>query len=262
MLLKHRLFSIATLTALLSLSLTAQSKRPFKLDDLGKFKDVRDAQCSPDGKYVAYVVSQIDVKEDRGGNGHIWMISFDGKTDQQITNSESSESSPRWSPDGKYLSFTSSRPGATRGNQVWLLPRSGGEALQLTAIDAKKGRLSGYEWSPDSTRLALIIADPDPDAPDPDNPTPAPAATPAAGGGRGGRGGGGTAPKPIVIDRYHYKQDGQGYLLAGRHSYIYIFDIATKKLDRLTKQIKWDEGSPAWSPDSKRIAFTSNHVAD
>ena len=48
------------------------------------------------------------------------------------------------------------------------------------------------------------------------------------------------APKPIVIDRYKYKQDGQGYLLSGRHSYIYLFDIATKKLDRLTKG-KWDE---------------------
>ena len=253
---------IASTAALLSVSLTAQTaKRPFKLDDLGKFIDVRDAQCSPDGKSVAYVMSQVDIKGDRGGNGHIWQIRFDGKTDQQITSSESSEGSPRWSPDGKYLAFTSSRPGKVSGNQVWLLPRSGGEALQLTDIEARRGRLSSYEWSPDSTRLALVIGDPDPNAPNPDNPAPAPAAN-TGGGGRGGRGGGGPAPKPIVIDRYHYKQDGQGYLLSGRHSYIYIFDIATKKWDRLTRQKTWDESAPTWSPDGKRIAFTSNHVPD
>ena len=251
--------TVFTLT-ILPLLVSAQAKRAFNLDDLGKFVDVRDAQCSPDGKSVAYVQSQTDVKGDRGGNSHIWMISLDGKDDQQITSSESSESTPRWSPDGKYLAFTSSRPGKVSGNQVWLLPRSGGEALQLTDLEARKGRISSYEWSPDSTRLALVIADPDPDNPDPEN--PAPAAAPTTGGGRGGRGGGGPAPKPIVIDRYHFKQDGQGYLLSGRHSYIYIFDIATKKLDRLTTQKKWDEGSPTWSPDGKRIAFGSNHVAD
>ena len=68
-------------------------------------------------------------------------------------------------------------------------------------------------------------------------------------------------PKPIVIDRYRFKQDGQGYLLKGRHTYIHLFDIATKKLDRLTKS-KWDESSPAWSPDGTRIAFMSNHSED
>ena len=139
-----------------------QAKRAFNLDDLGKLVDVRDPQCAPDGKSVAYVQSQVDVKGDKAGNSHIWTISLDGGQDQQITTSESSESAPRWSPDGKYLAFTSSRPGKVSGNQVWLLPRSGGEAWQLTGLEARKGRITGFEWSPDSTRLALIVADPDP----------------------------------------------------------------------------------------------------
>ena len=64
-----------------------------------------------------------------------------------------------------------------------------------------------------------------------------------------------------MIDRYHYKQDVQGYLLSGRHSYIYLYDVATQKLERLTKG-KWDEAVPSWSPDGTRIAFLSNHSAD
>src|SRR5262245_19607710 len=138
----------------LAAALPAQTpKRPLKLDDFARIRDVRDPQISPDGQWVAYVVSTIDVKEDKG-NAHIWMVSFDGKSDRQMTSSQDSESSPRWSPDGKYLSFTSSRPGKARGNQVWLLDRAGGDAMQLTEL---KGRLQGYEWSPDSRRLALVV---------------------------------------------------------------------------------------------------------
>jgi len=169
------------------------------------------------------------------------MIKCDGSGDRQITFSSDSESSPRWSPDGKFLAFTSSRPGKAKGSQVWLLDRNGGEANQLTDV---KGRLQGYEWSPDSKRLALTIGDPDPDDA---------AAAPAGANAK--------PPKPIVIDRYRYKQDGAGYLLSGRHSYIYLYDIAAKKLDRLTKG-KADESSPSWSPDGTRIAFTSNRAAD
>jgi dipeptidyl aminopeptidase/acylaminoacyl peptidase len=227
-----------------SLVVAQTARRPLKLDDFSRFRNVSDPQISPDGKWVAYTVSSTNVKEDKS-NSHIWMIGIDGNHDRQITFSDQSESSPRFSPDGKYLSFTSSRPGKTRGNQVWLLDRNGGEAMQLTEI---KGRLQGHEWSPDSKRLALVIGDPDPEAEPGPSPAPGASATPRV-------------PKPIVIDRYRYKQDGQGYLLSGRHSYIYLFDVATKKLERLTKS-KWDETSPSWSPDGKQLAFMSNHTDD
>jgi dipeptidyl aminopeptidase/acylaminoacyl peptidase len=226
----------------------SDARRTLSLDDLARMREVRDPQCAPDGRTIAFVVATTDVKEDKN-HSHIWTVDLDGRNERQLTFSTDGESSPKFSPDGRYLAFTSSRPGRTKGNQVWLLDRRGGEAAPLTEL---KGRLQAYEWSPDSRRLALVVGDPDPDAPDaPDAPGTAPAENAARP----------RVPKPIVIDRYKFKQDVQGYLLSTRHSYIYLFDLESKELSRLTSA-KADESSPSWSPDGRRLAFLSNHGPD
>ena len=219
--------------ASLASSVFAQTdKKPFKPADFYKIPTVSDAQVSPDGKWVAYGVSTVDTAKDKRVS-HLWMQSWDGKSSIQLTFGDQPASRARWSPDGKYLAFLSSRD-SKNGSQLWLLDRRGGEAQKVTDI---KGNLGDYEWSPDGGRLVMVIGDPE------NKGKEAP-----------------KTPKPIVVDRYHFKQDYRGYL-EHDHSHLYIFDIGTKKLDTLTKG-NFDEGSPTWSPDGKSIAFVSNRDTD
>jgi dipeptidyl aminopeptidase/acylaminoacyl peptidase len=240
--------TIAAATLLAGSLLLAQqpTKRLLKIEDMHRFHDVRDAQISPDGKWVAYTVNTVDAAADKSDTD-VWITSWDGTQHLRMTTSPESEGTPRWSPDGRYLSFLSSRPGKARGNQVWLLDRNGGEAQQLTDI---KGRLNSYEWSPDAKKLLLVMADRDPNDP----------ADGEAGGG-GGRGGANApAPKPIVIDRYKFKQDVQGYLTAPP-ARIYLWDIETKKGEPLTAA-DLEASAPSYSPDGKWIAFMARSGKD
>ena len=199
---------------------------------------VGSPQVSPDGTWVAYTVSRVDTAEDKNITD-LWMVSWDGKADIQLTHGKESVGNPRWSPDGRWLAFSSGREGETKGNQVWLLDRRGGEAVQWTNV---KDDLSDFRWSPDSKQLLLTIQareEPEPE-----------------------KGGKPKPPKPIVIDRYHFKQDMRGYL-SDKQPHLFLFDITTKRLTKLTSAPTTGAGSFAesgaeWSPDGKLIAFTSN----
>jgi dipeptidyl aminopeptidase/acylaminoacyl peptidase len=211
-------------------------RRPLALADTYNLKEVRDPQRSPDGKWVAYVVSRA-IKDTDKNDTDIWMASWDGTQEIQLTSSPDGESRPRWSPDNKYLAFVSSRQGAKAG-QLWLLNRAGGEAIKVSDV---KGGIGDYEWAPDGKRLVLVVNEPDPRDPKEDDKTEAEKKK---------------TPPPIVIDRYQFKQDIEGYLRNGR-SHLYVFDLASKKAEAITSGTQFEESSPAWSPDGTRIAFVS-----
>jgi len=218
------------------------SPHAMTLDDIFRFQDVGDPQVSPDGQWVAYTLSHIDTTADKRITD-IWMVSWGGTQDIELTyNVDQSASSPRWSPDGKYLSFKADRPGKAKGTQVWVLDRRGGEARQLTEV---KGHLGAYAWSPDGKKLLLTIkADDEPENNDKKGEKKE------------------EKPKPIVIDRYHFKQDVQGYLSGTNRNLLYIYTIDTQKLDKLTNDSAHDENNAVWSPDGSKVAYVSNHDAD
>jgi len=248
---------------------TAAISRPVTPDDYARLLRVGDPQVDAAGQWVAYTVAGTDVAADKGFS-HIWMTSWDGARTVQLTHrANESETAPRFSPDGRFLAFVSARGGEQTDAALWLMDRLGGEGRKLPGI---KGSVEDYAWSPDSKWLVLVVDDPDPEAeaantttvtvtkpdaasnatPKPDAaPSPPPATVVAAKD---------KPPKPIVVDRFHFKQDREGYLGKKRQR-LWLYDLATGTASRLTTG-DYDEALPAWSPDGRSIAFTSNHAAD
>ena len=248
------LLAAFVLSSSASPQVASTSPRPITIGDYFQIFGVHDPQLSPDGQWVAYSVDKSTLKTDKNET-RIWMVPTSGGDPLPMTAEGVSSSHPRWSPDGKYLAFLSERGDSQ--TQLWLLNRLGGEAQQLTDTIQD---VEDFSWSPDSRRLVLVLRDPSPEelAAAKEKP-PSGSHSSAVSDDDSQDDDKDKKPKtkkPWVIDRLQFKVDEVGYL-DRRRTHLYVFDLSRRSLTQITSG-DYDDSEPAWSPDNKLLAFTSN----
>lgn len=206
---------------------TAQTKPGVTAEDYLAFEFISDPKISPDGQWVAYTVATIDQKANKRVS-RIWIASVDGTHPSvPFTGDTTSSTSPRWSPDGRFLAFLSARDGGR--TQIWLLSLNGGEARRVSNLE---NGASSFEWAPDGTRFVCLTRTGPP------------------------------ASKTSDVRHYthiYYKFNDTGYFDEKR-SHIAIVDVRTGTAKQITDGDNWNDLDPHWSPDSTRIAFVSNRT--
>ena len=172
---------------------------------------VGELAAAPDGTRVVFTVTEPARGTTRARA--IWVIEVATGRARQLTFSGKSDSSPRWSPDGRSLAFLSDRDGAA---QLYLLPMNGGEPQKLTD---RKDRITEFRWSPDGARIALLMPD----------------AKPAA-----------------EQARERDKDDARRVEKDERLARVWVLDVATRALTPLTTAA-WRISQIEWLPDGNRL---------
>ena len=200
-------------------------KRTIAPDDLFRFRFLQEAKLSPDGKWIAYCISHVDIEKDVE-HFTVHLLSPQTGETRQFTSGTTQDSHPEWSPDSKNLAFYSKRSGT---RQLHTIPIDGGEARQITELPQGVGR--GPVWSPNGKYIAFSARASD----EPVYPT-----------------------KPYRINRTIYRLDGMGYLHNAVHD-VFIVPAAGGEAINLTQDDIHNcrYTAPVWSPDSQEILFTS-----
>ena len=223
-----------------SLSMAKRRKQKITPRALLELKMPGDVQVASDGLRIAYGVSETDW-EDNSVVQHLYVAKVGDEAEpRQVTRGRDSETDPRWSPDGKWLAFLSSREAEDAGDdydeddpkdQVWLLPMDGGggESEPLTA--APEGVVD-YDWLPDSSGIVYLAQEP--------------------------------RPKPLQTDhedRQERKDDAVVERLEKFRQQIWRID-RDKKKPKLVHAGDYGVGEIAVSPDGKSVAFTTNYTGE
>ena len=159
--------ALALTVSALAPAVQAQGAKRVTMEDVLALKDVGAPQWSPDGKWLAFTVSEWNRKENRR-DSHVWLVAAGGGEPYRLTNGERGETQAQWSPDGKWIAFLANRgapaagaapaaaPGAGGGNQIWIIPVRGGEAEKVTEEEVG---VAAFRWSPDAKRIAYVVRD-------------------------------------------------------------------------------------------------------
>lgn len=190
--------------------------------------NVSDPHLTPDGQLLAFTRSWID-REAMEGHSQIMLMPLPDGPATPFTRG-TRDTHPRFSPDGRHLAFL--RPDEQLRRQVWVMAVRGGEAHPLTAV---AGGVVEFAWSPDGQRLVLV-ADVDPDPP-PQGHDPK------------------KEPRVKVVRHLRHRYDTLGWR-GEAHRHLFLIELAGGEARQLTDG-DWDDLSPVWAPDGRRLAFIS-----
>lgn len=266
-----RTFFASFLILLAAIGALSAQKRNITEKDLWDFVWIGDPQVSADGSRVAFVRVTVNEKKE-GYNTSIWTVPLAGGEEPHQLTKGDHDSTPRWSPDGKFLLFlrATEKDGKPEPPQLAIVPMAGGDSFVFTDLAKGAGNPS---WAPDGKTIAFTSDTNAEDLAKQEKKKHKEEELKKAGSGNAPTGSGsshdgGTADEREsdvrVITHAAYRQDNEGYADPKHPTHIWLV-AAPHSADEKVKprQLttgRFDEENAIWSRDGSQIYFTSSRI--